>query len=182
VSDDSDDPWKIGNQFKQFELEVTVSDQASDLHYVNVEFAAFETGNVRLRLAGEWINYAGNGVIDFSDNSLVGYDLIVFSGDFEHLGRTVEIGSGFTLPESTFDFAQLVEVPPLFQESTVVDRSSCCGGPYTTIVAAETLVSGVPESSSIVLLIGLGVAAAWMQRLRRCTHPTLHLPSPWPWQ
>lgn len=152
VPNGSDDPWQIGQQGQSFALDIAVSRNAPDLFDLNVESAAFEVNDARFLLDGQEIPFAGGGVIDFTDDWSGLLDLLVFHGYFERLGQTIEIGSLAVFPTTSFQFSQSIELPPFFSSTINVDRATCCGGPYTSIVVAGTSVSVVPEPTSIALL------------------------------
>jgi hypothetical protein len=164
-----DDPWQIGEHGQAFVLNVAVPSNASDLSDVNVEFAAFTVDYAKLALEGEDIPFSGNGIIDFTDNSLVGYDLLVFSGEFQHFEQSIEIGFAVVLLPETFKFFDKIEPPPYFSSTTNTLGAVCCGGRYATVVAAGAIVTVVPEPASLALLAtcGLLVFRTPAARLRR---------------
>jgi hypothetical protein len=150
----SDDPWLLGELGKSFELEIAVSRDAADLSDLDVEFAAFATDDVRFLLGGQEVALVGNGLIDFTDDWSGLVDLLVFHGEFERLGHTIEIGSLAALPKESFQFSNDIEPPPFFPSTANVDRATCCGGTYASVVAADTAVIVVPEPSSAAIVIG----------------------------
>lgn len=152
VPSGSDDPWQLGPQGQPFVLEVAISLDAPDLLDLNVEFAAFELDDASLLLDNQQLTFVGNGNIDFTDDWSGLLDLVVFHGDFERLGQIIEIGSAVSLPTSTYAFTQMIESPPHFASTENVDRTTCCGGTYTSIVALGSPVSAVPEPSTAFLL------------------------------
>jgi len=155
VPDGSGDPWQLGEQGKPFLLDVVASLDAIDLLDVNVEFAAFQALSARLALDGNEIAYVSGANLDFTDNWSGLRDLLVFHGEFERLGHTIEIGSLVALPLSIFQFSQTVESPPFFGSTSASDGGTCCGGIYTAIVAPGTLVSVVPEPASVLIFVAI---------------------------
>jgi hypothetical protein len=61
VPSESEDPWQIGEQGREFALEFAVSSNARDDFDINVEFAAFDVAEARLLLDGEEIEFTGPG-------------------------------------------------------------------------------------------------------------------------
>lgn len=144
------DPWLIGAQGQPFALDGTVSSGASDLLYVDVQFAAFNIESAHLLVGGQSVPYIGDGVIDFTDNSAGSSDLVTLGGKFQRFGETVEVESLVVLHPATFEFIQSIEPPPLFASTANVDRAACCGGTYTLIVEPGSAVTVIPEPASIV--------------------------------
>ncbi|MEX2310144.1 MAG: hypothetical protein WD738_21405 [Pirellulales bacterium] len=151
VPSGEDDPWQIGEQGQPFALDLAVSSTASDLLDANVEFAAFDVDEARFVLGGDELLFSGNGNVDFTDNHAGLFDLLVFHGDFERLGQIIDIGSLTVLPMASFQFSQTIESPPLFPSTINLDRSACCGGLYTSIIAAGSAVRVVGEPASVGL-------------------------------
>jgi hypothetical protein len=138
----SDDPWLLGEHGKSFELEVDVSQTAFDLSDLDVKFAAFEVDDARFLVEGADFTYVSTGVIDFTDDSLTGYDLLVFAGLFERFGHTLEVGSAVTFAVTTFQFSNEIEAPPIFESATNVLRTTYGPqGPYAGVVPEGTSVS-----------------------------------------
>jgi hypothetical protein len=166
-----DDPWLIHQQGEAFDLSVTVSSGALDLSQFDVEFAAFEVDNAQLFVQGQEIAYLGNGVLDFTDNSAVGYDLIVFAGDFQQFEQVIEIDSAVILLPDTFQFLQQIHQPPYFSSTANTLRITCCGGPYASIVAEGATVTVVPEPPSLALLPVTALLFVFANRPRRNLYP-----------
>jgi hypothetical protein len=145
-----EDPWLIGETGMPFELEITVAKDSVDLAEVDPQFAIFAVDRARLAVAGREILYAGDGFLDFTDNSLIGYDLLSFRGIFDLGGVQSAVPSFVDLPLHAFQFVAPTETPPVFGSMANVLRSST-GALYSTIVEAGSLVRGVPEQKSMSL-------------------------------
>ncbi|MFO0791126.1 MAG: hypothetical protein U0805_16825 [Pirellulales bacterium] len=156
------DPWNVGAAGTDFELRIVVRNDAVDILDHNVEFAGFGVESAELRLDGDLVPFVGDGLIDCTDNEAGRIDVFSFTGDFQQLGQTLEIGSAVTLPVSAFELRQLVEAPPSFATQPNLMRASCCGGTYGTVVPSGNIVSvSVPEPnlvSSVAVYIGVMIA------------------------
>jgi len=157
----SDDPWLLGEHGKSFEFEVAVSHTAFDLSDVDVKFAAFVVDDASLFVEGAEITYVSMGVIDFTDDSLTGYDFLVFAGLFEHFGHTIEVGSAVTFALTTFQFSNEIEAPPFFESATNVLRTTYSPqGPYAGVVSEGATVLVAPEPTSIALSAAIATCIA----------------------
>jgi hypothetical protein len=157
-------------------LDIVVSRHATDLFDLNLEFAAHEIDNARLRLEDREIHFVGSGIIDFTDNSSGLSDLLVFHGNFEHLGVVIDLGSAVALPPSTFQLSQFLEPPPLFGSTAETSGGVCCGGVYAAVVAEGTQLVVIPEPTSSNLLSAVAIAGfacyslRYLRQSRRCFH------------
>lgn len=162
----SSDPWQLGDGGKPFTLDVVIPLDAVDRHHVNVEFAAFDGDSARLTLDGQEVSYVGGANLDFTDNWGGLLDIVSFGGNFQRLGETIEFGSSVFLPLPTFEFFRTLEPPPFFESTSEGIGGVCCGGAYAAVVSAGTLVSVVPEPSSVSILVASGILAVLTHRLR----------------
>jgi hypothetical protein len=183
VPSGSDDPWQTGEEGQHFEIEIAVPRTATDLFDLNVEIAVNPVDSARLFLNGQEVTFAGSENIEFTDDASGRFDLVVFYGNFERLGQTIEIGSLVVLPENSFQLSHLIEPPPFFPSTANLDRAACCGGPYTSIVAAGIPVNVVPEPVSTFVGAVLGFVVIVTRRrnrardagLRRCGYSSSSL-------
>jgi hypothetical protein len=152
-------------------LDVEVSENASDLLDLNVEFAAFSVDSVHFTIDGNVVTYVGDGILDFTDNHAGLFDIVVFTGKFQSLGDFIEIGSSIAVPPDTFQLSQAVAAPPHFDHTTNSTKSSGGGqGPYTCIVPAGTDVLVSPEPATL----GQFAIALMLHAIQR--RPTLPQP------
>jgi hypothetical protein len=141
------DPWLIGVSGLPFVLEIKSDSSAADLALA-VDTALFAVDQARLVIAGQDIPYVGEGFLDFTDNSLAGFDLVTFNGVFELNGVQSEVPSFVDLPLNAFQFVAPFETPPTFGNVANVLKSSI-GDNYGTIVESGTLVLSVPEAGAL---------------------------------
>lgn len=159
-----EDPWGLGIG-QGYTLSVSVDANAYDDFDVNPEFAAFSVTGATLTIDGEDLSLVGNGVIDFTDNSLAGYDQVLFSGEFIRAGVMQEFLSAVTLSSGAFSFTNTVERPPLFGTVTNVNTTIVAWPPYISRVLSGAEVRSIPEPTVIGLL--WWGAVKWTARERR---------------
>jgi hypothetical protein len=151
-----EDPWQIGEAGASFTLSVAIPSHSIDFYDLTNSFAAFEAPSAKLLVGGDEIPFVSNGLMEFlNDQGAVAppFDMMVFQGDFQRLGRTVEIRTSAILPVSSFYFSQQIELPPFFMPTATVDRAVSSSDAYTAIVVASTAVFVTPEPSSILILL-----------------------------
>ncbi len=156
----TEDPWQLGADGEPFEMQITVLRNATDLQPdPDVQFAVFQVEQVRLLLNGQDATYIDEGVLDFTDDGIIPLDFLFFGGNFERFGATIEISSSVAVPQDTFQFASLIELPPIFGPTTNNSKiGTGSGGPYNSVVEANAPVQVVPEPVSLVLFaLGLPV-------------------------
>jgi hypothetical protein len=163
------DPWLIGTQGQPFALDGVVSSDAPDLLIVETQFAAFGVTIARLVIGNQNAPYISDGVIDFTDNSNGLFDILLLGGKFQRLGETLEIESAVSLPTTTYEFSQPSESPPLFASTENVTHTACCGGTYTLLVEAGSVVMIVPEPSA-ALLCGTWIIIHLASQRKRFKH------------
>lgn len=162
--DTSPDPWMIGDDDAEFQIETTVSTNAVDQNDSQVPFAAFSAISSRLWVDGLETTYMGDAYIDFADLEDIA-DLISASGSFSRFGHTLEIATTVALDFTTFSFVADSESPPQFNPMFSNSRASSGPRPYVTIVFAGTQVSVVPEPNTL-LIVSCGLLALASQRHR----------------
>ncbi len=123
-------------------------ENSADLTDVSVQFALFSVIQARLTVAGQEISFVGDGFLDFTDDSLAGFDLLTFRGVIERNGVQSQISSAVTLPLTAFRFVDAAEISPLFRSVINVLRTGT-GDPYGMLVESGTPVLGVPEPRSL---------------------------------
>ena len=152
----SADPWGIGDDGAQFTMSTTVDVAALDENSVQTAFAVFAATNARLWIDGEEAALVGTPLIDFTDSTDL-LDAVTMAGDFSKGGQVVGFSTVVALPPLAYTFSSLIEVPPRVSSTLTIGRGTGVFQPYVAIVPAGTLVSVVPEPSSIALggLFGL---------------------------
>ena len=144
----TEDPWQLCILGKPFTIDIRVSRDAPDLFDQNVEFAAHIVDSVQLHVDGQPVQYVDEGTVDFTDSQIHPYDFLVFTGNFERFGHTIEIGTNLALPLNTFHFTQILEPPPWFSSLANAARSAMGPqGPYAGIVPAGTPILVVPSQT-----------------------------------
>ena len=149
----TNDPWLIGQQGQPFSLSGAVPSDVTDDLFDSIQFAAFNLTHADLVVDGEPVPYVGNGYVDFTDNSGGTFDVVVIGGEFQWFGTKIGIGSAVALNPSTFSFTQASESLPVFPSTMNVDHVTCCGGTYTFIVEAGSVVTIVPEPGGAMLCL-----------------------------
>jgi hypothetical protein len=137
-----DNPWQIGSQGGNFSVQVTVEHNADDVLNADVLTSGFNVSQAKLSIEGSVFEYTGMGTLEFDDSIGNVADIILFAGDFTKFGHTLEIEINAALPLDSFHFTSFVEPPPIFETTSTLYRSSCCGGTYSAAVGSgQRLVS-----------------------------------------
>lgn len=155
--DTSPDPWMIGEDDAEFQLETSVSTNAVDQNDTQEPFAAFSAISAQLWVDGQEALYLGDAYIDFADTTDI-LDLLTAGGLFSMFGQPIEISSVVGLEASAFSLNLVSETPPYFDPTVTTSNGGTGRQPYMTIVNIGTFVTVVPEPSSL-LIAGTGIFA-----------------------
>jgi hypothetical protein len=112
------DPWSVENKF--FELFVTVDSESIDLHSHDsrIDLASFEASQVTFRLGeipASSITFPFEPQLHFVDSPHA--DMLAISLSVEFMGVTEELRPAISLPNTTFQFSNLTERPPIFGQA-----------------------------------------------------------------
>jgi hypothetical protein len=140
------DPWTLGSTGAVYQLTASLTSDATDKFPAEIQFAGYDTSDVKLLVAGSEVNFQGAGILDFIDDEGASLDIIGFSGQFEKSGVSIEITANTALPADTFKFSELSERPPFFASTvSATNSASSATGPYSGLASVGTPVLVVPE-------------------------------------
>ena len=153
------DPWMIEDEDLPFVLQFEVSSSEVDIFDRSVNLAGYSVGETTLILNGESVHYVGSGVLSIDDG--IGLlaplaDIVVFTGEFQRHGETLELSFVAAVDTTTFQFSNLVEELPAFNSTKTTFKSGSGGdGPYSVFVDTGTPIIVSPEPRGLVLLISV---------------------------